>query len=225
MKYDSESQRDVENAILREPFLQAPARVITAQEDVVTLTGVVNRYAKKNGTEMAAKSVISIKNLVENLEVESTNSWIKANGEKARDLLNVLKSNGSVPEDKVTVLAATGSVVLAGELPRNYQPVAIESAVRDSIEAIGVTNNILIKPDAHDAIEQHQIEKVMAKSGLVDVASLKVEMSGTIVTLSGTVDSWYKKEEAAWIAWKTPGISHVKNEWVIDYQQVTIEKI
>ncbi|WP_449399498.1 BON domain-containing protein [Chryseobacterium wanjuense] len=47
---------------------------------------------------------------------------------------------------------------------------------------------------------------------------MKVSVSGTTVTLTGTANSWYQKEEAARIAWKTPGIWNVKNELEIDYE-------
>ncbi len=39
------------------------------------------------------------------------------------------------------------------------------------------------------------------------------------VSVSGTVHSWYAKEAAARIAWKTRGIWEVKNELaVVDYE-------
>ena len=46
---------------------------------------------------------------------------------------------------------------------------------------------------------------------------MHVEVSGTTVTLTGAVSSWYEKEEASRIAWNTPGIWHVNNELVVDY--------
>ena len=45
-----------------------------------------------------------------------------------------------------------------------------------------------------------------------------MSVSGKKVTLKGSVDSWYQKEEAGRIAWKTSGIWHVKNELVVDYE-------
>jgi len=44
-----------------------------------------------------------------------------------------------------------------------------------------------------------------------------VKVSGTTATLSGTVTSWYQKEEAERIAWNTPSIWHAKNDLVVDY--------
>jgi osmotically-inducible protein OsmY len=82
----------------------------------------------------------------------------------------------------------------------------------------GVTNNIKIKSETHDAIEKKDVENAIGRSWSVDDSDIKVSVSGTTVTLSGTVNSWYQKEEAGRIAWKTSGIWHVKNELVVDYE-------
>jgi osmotically-inducible protein OsmY len=44
-----------------------------------------------------------------------------------------------------------------------------------------------------------------------------VKVSDTNVTLTGTVDSWYQKNEAARIAWKAPGVSSVDNQLKVEY--------
>jgi len=36
------------------------------------------------------------------------------------------------------------------------------------------------------------------------------------VVLTGTVHSWYQKDEAGRIAWKTPGIYNVDNNLLVD---------
>jgi len=81
----------------------------------------------------------------------------------------------------------------------------------------GVTNNIKIKSEIHDAIEKKDVEAAIGRSWSVDDSDINVSVSDTTVTLTGTVNSWYQKEEAGRIAWNTPGIWHVKNELVVDY--------
>ena len=115
-----------------------------------------------------------------------------------------------------------GWVTLEGELPWNYQKVAAKSAVNYLVGVKGVTNNIKIKAESHDAIEQKDVEEAIARNWSIDDSDIKVQVSGTTVTLTGTVTSWYQKEEAARIAWNTPGIWHVKNDLVIDYYYVLV---
>ena len=111
-----------------------------------------------------------------------------------------------------------GWVTLEGELPWNYQRLAARDSVTNLMGVRGVTNNIKIKSEIHDAIEQKDVEDAIARSWSVDDSEIKVNVSGTTVTLTGTVSSWYQKEEAARIAWNTPGIWRVVNELVVDYK-------
>ena len=109
--------------------------------------------------ENAAKKVIGVNALVEKIEVKFPSSWTKTNAEIANEVLNALKSNWSVPKDKVKVKVEDGWVTLEGELPWNYQKEAAKSAVNYLTGVKGVTNNINIKSESHDAIEQKDVER------------------------------------------------------------------
>jgi len=189
---------------------------VTAKDGVVSLTGVVDSYVKKMEAENAAKKVIGVKALVENIEVKFPSTWIKTDAEVANEVLAGLKNNWSVPNDKVTVRVEKGWVTLGGELPWNYQKVAAKSAVNHLIGVKGVTNNIKIKSESDDAIEKKEVEDAIARSWSLDDSDINVSVSGTTVTLTGTVNSWYQREEAGRIAWNTPGIWHVKNALVVE---------
>ena len=203
MKNNQELQTDVQNAIKWEPLLNAAEIGVTAKDGVISLTGEVDSYAKKLEAENAAKKVIGVKAIVENIEVKFPSSWTKTNTEIANEVLTGLNNNWSVPNDKVTVKVEDGWVTLEGELPRNYQREAAKSAVNFLTGVKGVTNNIKIKSDSHDAIEKKEVEDAIGRSWSVDDSDINVSVTGTTVTLSGTVDSWYQKEEAGHIAWKT----------------------
>jgi osmotically-inducible protein OsmY len=217
MKTNEVLQLDVQNAIKWEPLLHAAEIGVTAKDGIVTLTGAVDSYAKKIEAEEAAKRVIGVKALVEKIEVKFPDAWKKTNAEIAKEVLDALKASYSVPNDKVTVIVENGWVTLDGELSWNYQKEAAKHAVNYLTGVKGVTNNITIKADIHDAIEKKDVENAIARSWSIDDLDISVAVSGTTVTLSGTVSSWYQKEEAGRIAWNTPGIWHVKNELLVDY--------
>jgi len=218
MKTNQELQTDVQNAIKWEPLLNAEEIGVTAKDGVVSLTGVMDSYAKKIEAESAAKKVIGVKDLVEKIEVELPKSWSKTDAEVANEVLTGLRNNWSVPNDKVTVKVEDGWVTLEGELPWNYQKDAAKSAVNYLTCIKGVTNNIKIKSESHDVIEKKDVEDAIGRSWSVDNSDINVSVSGTTVTLTGTVDSWYQKDEAGRIAWDTLGIWHVKNELAVDYE-------
>lgn len=216
MKNNSELQTDVQNAIKWEPLLNAAEIGVTAKDGVVSLTGVVDSYAKKLEAENAAKRVIGVKALVEKIEVQFPNSWTKTNAEIANEVLTALKSNWSIPNDKVTVKVEDGWVTLEGELPWNFEKEAAKRAVNYLMGVKGVTNNILIKSEIHDKIEQQDVENAIARSWSINDNDIRVKVAGKTVSLTGTVTSWYQKEEAGRIAWNTPGIWLVDNELEIE---------
>jgi osmotically-inducible protein OsmY len=108
--------------------------------------------------EDAAKKVIGVKAVVEKIEVKFPNSWTKTNVEIVNEVFGALKSNLSVPNDKVTVKVEDGWVTLEGELPWNYQKEAAKNAINWLTGVKGVTNNIEIKSESHDAIEQKDVK-------------------------------------------------------------------
>ena len=223
MKSNSELQTDVQNAIKWEPLLNAAEIGVTAKDGVVSLTGVVDSYSKKMEAENAAKKVIGVKALVEKIEVKFPSSWTKTSSEVANEVLSALKSNWIVPKDKVTVKVEDGWVTLEGELPWNFQKEAAKNAINYLSGVKGVTNNIKIKSESQDAIEQKDVENAIARSWSVDDNDIQVKVLGTTVTLSGKVTSWYQKDEAGRIAWNTPGIWHVKNDLVVDYYYALVD--
>ncbi|NJC26966.1 BON domain-containing protein [Neolewinella antarctica] len=216
MKSNAELQSDVQEAIRWEPLLHAAEIGVTAKDGVVSLTGNVNSYAKKVEAENAAKRVLGVKALVENIEVKFTSSMKKSDAEIANEALDSLKTNWSVPKDKVTVKVEKGWVTIGGDLPWNYQKDAANSAVHHLPGVKGVTNNIEIKPNTHDAIERKDVEDAISRSWLDD-RDIRVKVSGTTVTLSGSTTSWAQKVEAGRIAWNTPGIWHLNNELAVNH--------
>lgn len=217
MKNNEELQTDVQNAIKWEPLLHAAEIGVTAKDGVISLIGIVDSYAKKSEAENAAKRVIGVRALVENIEVKFPSSWSKDDAEIATEALAALQTNYYIPKDRVKIKVEDGLVTLEGEVSWDYQREAAKSAIRYLIGVKGVINNIQIKSEIHDAIEQKDVENAIARSWSIDDSDIHAKVSGTTVTLTGTVNSWYQKEEAERIAWKTPGIWHVINELTVDY--------
>ncbi|UCA61783.1 BON domain-containing protein [Chryseobacterium rhizoplanae] len=216
MKTNAKLQNDVQNAIRWEPLLHAAEIGVTVKDGVVSLTGIVDSYTKKVEAENAAKKVAGVRALVENIEVKLPNSWEKTDAEVAKEVLDAFKSNYSIPDENIKTKVEDGWVTLEGELPWNYQREEAERAVKYLSGVKGVLNKLKIKSELDDAIQKKDIENALRRSSIYD-NGIKVSVSGTTVTLTGTANSLYQKEEAGRIAWKTPGIWNVKNELEVEY--------
>ena len=217
MKKNEDLQKDVLDAIKWEPLLNAAEIGVTVSDGVITLTGIVDSYAKKTEAENAAKNVAGVKAVVEKIEIRFANDWKKNDNEIASDVLSAFKWNWEIPGDKAKVKVEDGWVTLDGEFSWNYQREAANRAVKNLAGVAGVSNNITIKSEVHDAIEKRGIERAFVRNWSMCDQNIDVQVTGNSVTLRGIVDSLYQKEEAGHIARSAPGVWSVDNELVVEY--------
>jgi osmotically-inducible protein OsmY len=217
MKSNAELQQDVQDAIKWQPLLNAAEIGVTAKDGIVSLTGVVDSYAKKTEAENAAKNVAGVTALVEKIEVKYPSSYTKTNAEIATEVLTALGASWDVPNDKVKVKVEAGWITLTGEVSWYYQKEAARDAIVGLMGVTGVTNNITIRSESLESVEKADIENALKRNWAFYENDIKVQVSGHKATLTGTVDSIYQRDEAGSIAWNAPGVWNVDNELVIDW--------
>lgn len=217
MKSNEELQKDVQEAIKWEPLLHAAEIGVTVKDGIVTLTGTVDNFIKKQEAETATKKVVGVNAIVEKIEIKFKGSLKIDDDENAKDALNALKWDWQVPHDTIKVKIEEGWVTLTGEVRWNYQKDAAKKAVSSLHHIKGVTNDIVIKAETADQIEQKDIEEAIARTWSIDNSDIQVKVNGHKVTLNGTVESLFQKDEAARIAWNAPGIWHLENNLVVEY--------
>jgi osmotically-inducible protein OsmY len=201
-----------------EPLLRAARIGISVKDGIVTLSGTVDGYTMKSEAEAAVKRVAGITAVVEKIEVKYPSTWAKKDdNDIAAEVVNAFKWNWQIPSDKVKARVEKGWVTLEGELEWKHQSDAATSAVKDLLGVAGVSNNIKIKSTAEDVIEKADIENALERNWSVSAQDIQVKVSGQKATLTGTVDSWYQKDEAGRIAWKAPGVWSVEDELLVEY--------
>jgi len=217
MKNNEALLKDVQDAIKWQPLLNAAEIGVTAKDGVVSLSGVVDTYAKKTEAEDAAKNVAGVTALVENIEVRYPSSFSKTNAEIANEVLAELKARWDVPQDKVNVKVEAGWITLSGEVSWNYQKEAAKDAIKSLMGIIGVANNITIKSESMESVNKAEIESALKRHWSAYDDDIRVQASGHKATLTGTVYSLYEKEEAGRIAWNAPGVWSVDNQLFVDW--------
>lgn len=222
MKTNEELQKDVQDAIKFQPLLQAAEIGVIVKNGIVTLTGVVDGYFKKTEAENAAKNVVGVKAVVENITIKY-NNYSKTDSEIAEEVLKALNESWSVPKDKVQVKVENGWVTLEGELPWNYQREAAKSTINYLQGVKGIANHIKIKSEAQDAIEKKDVEKALERHWSIKAEDIHVKAEGSKIILTGNVTSLYQKEEAGKIAWNTPGVWTVDNKLEVEYDYSYID--
>ena len=216
MKQNESLQKDVQDAIKWEPLLQAAEIGVTAKDGIITLTGIVDSYAKKIEAENAAKNVVGVKAVVEKIEIKYMGSPQKDDREIAAAIVNAYKWNREIPKDTVKVEVEDGWVTLDGEIQWNYQKEAANLSASKIIGVKGVNNKITIKSETQDIIEKSDIEGALARNWATSNRDIQVSVTGNTVSLNGIVYSLYQKDEAARIAWNAPGAWVVNNNLVVE---------
>ena len=105
-----------------------------------------------------------------------------------------------------------GWVTLTGEVDWHYQQDAAETDVRGLWGVVGDSNDIAIKPRPNASNIRDNIMVALDRSW-VDRATIDVTAQGGKVTLSGTVDTLFERDEAASTAWAAPGTTSVPERY------------
>jgi osmotically-inducible protein OsmY len=215
MKSNQELQTDVQSAINWEPTMHTAEIGVTVNDGVVTLSGSVDSYSKKIHAENAAKNVVGVKAIAEDIVIDYGNSIIKSDTEIANEILGAWKGNRNVPNDKIKVKVENGWVNLEGEVAWNYQKEASKNVINDLSGVKGVSNLITVKSESKDVLEKVAVEEALKRNWSINAQDIKVGVKNNNVKLTGLVTSIYQKEEAARLAWNAPGVWSVDNELAV----------
>lgn len=217
MKSNEELQQDVLKAIQWEPLMHAAEIGVTAKDSIVTLSGMVDSYSKKINAEKAAKNVSGVKAVAEYITVNYGNSFTENDTEIAKEVLDSWKTNMSVPDQKVAVKVENGWLTLDGEVEWYFQKETAGKSLVNLLGVKGVNNQITVKSNTKDSIEQKDVEQALNRSWAINPLDIKVAVKNNIVKLTGIVQAIYQKEEAGRLAWNAPGVSSVENDLAVIY--------
>ena len=217
MKTDSEIKEDVLDELMWQPNIDETQMGVIVEKGVVTLTGIVNTYAKKVAAEKAVKNVIGVKAVADDIEVKYGDAYKKTDKEIAKAVVNALSWNASVPDETVKIEVRDGWVYLSGELQWFYQKEAARKATENLLGVKKVVNNITLKQAIEPSEIKNKISKAFERLADLDAQNIKVEVDGHKVKLKGKVHSYAEKEEARKTAYFAPGVYDVENELEVAY--------
>ena len=217
MMTDIQLQRAVMEELTWEPQVHAAEIGVLVKDGVVTLTGQVCNFAEKWHAEQAAQRVSGVKALAVDLNIKLAGDAGRSDSDIARSIENVLEWSTSVPNGNIKVMVEKGFVTLTGNVDWQYQRLAAASSVRYLMGVTGISDQIVIKPKVSISAVKSDIESALKRTAVADAKKIHVDVHGSVVTLTGKVQSWAERETATTSAWGTPGVQSVIDKMTLDY--------
>lgn len=216
MKTDIQIQQDVMDELRWQPFLNSSEIGVTVKDGIVTLSGIVDSYAKKLSAERAIKYVTGVKAIAEDIQIGVSPGYRKTDAEIAEEVINTLKWHTAVPDDKIKIKVEDGVVTLEGELDWEYQRANAVKAIQHLTGVRSVSNLLSIKVKLNPLDLEQKITAALHRNAVLDASKIKVSTAGHKATLTGKVRSLAESEDAEDVVWGASGVYEVENKLTIE---------
>lgn len=212
MKTDFEVRRDVEAALVWEPYVDTTWIGVSVNDGIVLLSGHVASFSEKWAAENAAKNVVGVKGVANDLVVKLPSIYTRTDTEIAEMAISVLNWNVLVPSEQIKVTVNNGWITLEGEVDWQFQRKVAEDDVRNLTGVVGVTNRIIVKAQERAADIKAQIDAAVRRVTGQDAQQVVIEERDGKVVLSGRVHSTLIRNMIEQNVWAGPGITDVENK-------------
>lgn len=223
MKTDSQIQKDVMDQLKFEPFLKPAEIGVSVKDGVVTLSGLVDSYAKRLHAEQAAKRVAGVKAIAEDVQIMVESNHQITDSEIAAAVLNALKWNVAVQDEKIKITVDNAVVTLQGEVEWDYQRSQASKSIQSLAGVRSVINLVTLKPILSVKNVEKQIAEAFRRSASIDAGKISCEAEGGLLTLRGEVRSYAEKKDAEHAAWNVPGVLRVDNKIEVKIPEYVFE--
>jgi len=183
MKTDSELRAEVLSELQWDTSIRGEDIAVSVQDQVVTLAGTVDNYAKRYAAERAIERVKGTWAIVNRVAVKLPGGLARTDAEIARAALNALSWHVQVPEERIRVKVSDGWLTLEGEVDRQYEKQAAENAVRYLLGLKWMTNLITLRPGVRLSDITQRIRSSLKRHEEVDAGRITAETSGSRLTL------------------------------------------
>jgi osmotically-inducible protein OsmY len=217
MSTDTDLAADVRDELRWDPKVDDEAVAVAANDGTITLRGTVGSLREKRQAQKAAKRVVGVTSVDNELQVRLMGDDRRADAELRGDVLQALTLDSLVPKS-VDAKVEDGYVTLTGSAKWQYQREEAELVASKIAGTVDVFDDIELEqptPDAGDL--QESIKKAFKRNAALDAKGLRISSDNGTVTIDGTVSSWAEHDEAIDAAWAAPGVKSVHDRLAVAY--------
>jgi osmotically-inducible protein OsmY len=196
---------------------EAAGITVSASSGVVTLSGDVDSLARATAVRRAAARVAGVVRVIDSMTVRPPEAWTGPDLSLAMAVSFGLAWDALAPSSiRATVI--DGHVTLRGTVTWPYQRDAAEDAVRRLAGITGILSviNTTMPAPAPDLADQVRAAIARRLGPGANTSSITIELTGGVVTLSGTVHSWPDREAVIAAAALGRGVVRVHDMLVVE---------
>ena len=216
MHTDRELQEQILTALDQEPDLDVSHIGVTVNEGIATLVGEVATLPQKSAAEATTRHVTGVRAVANDLDVSPGLAARRSDPALAEAVVNALRWHSAVPFDAIQACLTEGRVTLTGAVTWAFQKAAAEHAVQWLPGITGVTNNIVVKPQASVEDVKARIAREFVQNAEIDAQNVRVEIRGGAVVLTGTVRSESERAQAEHAVWSAPGVTNLDDRLQVE---------
>lgn len=217
-KMDHQLKESITEELAWTPSVNADRIGVAITDGAVTLSGEVRTYPEKEAALRATMRVRGVTALADEIVVHP--AWsVPDDADIAREAGIAFDRSVVVPSGSVKARVHDHVVTLSGEVAWQYQREAARHAVAALPGVSGVRNEITLKPKVvvSPAEAKGKITAALVRNARMDAKRVQVAVTGSEVTLTGTVSSWTERRQAESAAYFAPGVTHVDNRLTVGF--------
>jgi osmotically-inducible protein OsmY len=209
-KRDAEIHQDVRAELSMEEDEAGHTVEISVRYGVVSLTGLVESYARKCAIDRAVGRIVGVKDLRDYLHVRPSDAAALDDGQIELAANHALRWDARVPKGLCAEVSG-GVLGLHGTVQRFWQREAAEEAVRNLAGVRDIVNKIALLPAAPPA-HLTQVEAALRRRLGPASRLISVDVAQGVVTLRGAVPTFAILGELERAVSSIPGIIRIDNQ-------------
>lgn len=214
---DAQVQHDVSAELDWEPSVDHADIGVAVNDGVVTLSGYVKSYPEKMAAEKAAKRVMGVQAIAEEIKVRYASDPKTADHEIAKRILDIFAWDISIPHDKIKVKVEHGWVTLSGIVDWFFQSNEARKAAGKVTGVLGVSNLLEVRHLPTSGDIKDRIMAAFKRQADFDAGTVTVVTDGGTVRLGGKVKAWNERGIAERAAWSAPGVTKVEDNIIVAF--------
>jgi hyperosmotically inducible periplasmic protein len=221
MKTQEQIKQDIVNQLTWDSRVDSSNIKVTVDDGEVTLTGTVPSYTASSIAWDIANSVSGVRDVENLLTIKFPSAFLTPSDEQiASNIEQMLAWNYDVNEEDIAVTVKSGHVTLEGTVGSFWQKVSAESDAEYASGVLAVTNKLAVVPTdkISDKILGERIVNRIENSTIADLDKIDIVVEDGLVTLTGTVPSWYVWNSVYDAVQYTEGVIAIDDNLEIDYE-------